>query len=169
MPNESLSATIRDALQSHAHAVTRQRAALARLLSLTDNEMLAVEHLMRANGLTPGQLSARLQLSTGGTTALVQRLQRAGHLVRDKHPRDRRSVILRLTPTIQRRTSALLSFSAGELDGLIAGLPDDERRVVERFLSDVADCAARQADRLVGEADAGAEAVLAVPAPALWS
>ena len=81
-------ALIRAALLRKALADAAQRAALARRLGLTENEVLAVQHLARAGELTPGQLSARLQLSSGGTAGLIQRMQRAGHVTRDVHPRD---------------------------------------------------------------------------------
>jgi len=91
---------IRAALYRKALADARQRAALARRLGLADSEVLAVQYLARAGELTPGQLSALLQLSSGGTTGLIQRLQRAGHVSRHANPRDKRSAVVRLTPAI---------------------------------------------------------------------
>src|SRR3954451_24494009 len=78
---------IRAALHRKALADARQRAALARRLGLTDSEVLAVQHLARAGELTPGQLGGLLQLSSAGTTGLVRRLERAGHVTRHAHPR----------------------------------------------------------------------------------
>ena len=64
---------LRAALHRKALADARQRAVLARRLGLTDSEVLAVQHLARAGELTPGQLGALLQLSSGGTTGLIHR------------------------------------------------------------------------------------------------
>jgi DNA-binding MarR family transcriptional regulator len=166
--NETTSLSIRTALQRHADAMARRRAAAGRLLSLTDSEILAVEHLARAGALTPAQLTARLQLTSGGTTALIRRLEHAGHVVRDPHPSDRRSVVLRLTPVIERRVSALLSPGL-DLDRVVAELDDDERRAVTRVLDEVAELAEQHAERLAGEAAASAAAALEVPVPARWS
>jgi len=58
-------ALIRAALLRKALADAAQRAALARRLGVTDNEVLAVQHLARGGESTPGQLSMRLQLSSG--------------------------------------------------------------------------------------------------------
>jgi DNA-binding MarR family transcriptional regulator len=96
---------IRAALHRKVLADARQRAALARHLGLTESEVLAIQHLARAGKLTPGQLGWLLQLSSGGTTGLVHRLERGDHLIRDEHPRDRRSTVLRLTPAIAAWTS----------------------------------------------------------------
>lgn len=47
---------------------------------------------------TPKQVAEFLELSTGATTSLVDRMVDAGTLVREAHPTDRRSVILQVTP-----------------------------------------------------------------------
>jgi DNA-binding MarR family transcriptional regulator len=160
---------IRAALHRKALADARQRAALARRLGLTDSEVLAVQHLARAGELTPGQLGALLQLSSGGTTGLLHRLQRAGHVSRHAHPRDRRSAVLRLTPAIAAWATEAWAPFVGEIDGLASDLSDGEQEVVRRFLEGAADAAERHADRLVRDADTSAHDALAVPLPALWA
>jgi DNA-binding MarR family transcriptional regulator len=160
---------IRAALHRKALADARQRAALARRLGLTESEVLAVQHLARAGELTPGRLGALLQLSSGGTTALIHRLQRAGHVSRHAHPHDRRSAVVRLTPAIAAwATDAWAPFVA-EIDALVGAMAEDEREVARRFLEGAAEAAERHADRLVRDADASAHDSLAVPLPALWA
>jgi DNA-binding MarR family transcriptional regulator len=160
---------IRAALHRKALADARQRAALARRLGLTDSEVLAVQHLARAGELTPGQLGSLLQLSSGGTTGLIQRLQRAGHVSRHAHPHDRRSAVVRLTPGIAAWAAEAWAPFVAELDALASGLSEGEREVVQRFLEATADAAERHADRLASDADASAQDALAVPLPALWA
>ena len=48
--------------------------------------------------LSPGALAASMMLSTGGTTARLDRLERAGLAERRPAPGDRRGVLVRLTP-----------------------------------------------------------------------
>jgi DNA-binding MarR family transcriptional regulator len=160
---------IRAALHRKALADARQRAALARRLGLTESEVLAVQHLARAGELTPGQIGALLQLSSGGTTGLLHRLQRAGHVSRHAHPRDRRSAVVRLTPAIAAWATEAWAPFVAEIDALASGLSDGEREVVRRFLDGAAEAAERHADRLVRDADASAHDALAVPLPALWA
>jgi DNA-binding MarR family transcriptional regulator len=160
---------IRAALHRKALADARQRAALARRLGLTESEVLAVQHLARAGELTPGQLGGLLQLSSGGTTGLVQRLERAGHVTRHPHPHDRRSAVVRLTPAIAAWASEAWAPFVAELDGLVEGMAPDEREIVRRFLQAAAQAAERHADRLVRDADASAHDALAVALPALWA
>jgi DNA-binding MarR family transcriptional regulator len=160
---------IRAALHHKALADARQRAALARRLGLTDSEVLAVQHLARAGELTPGQLGGLLQLSSGGTTALIHRLQRAGHVSRHAHPHDRRSAVVRLTPAIAAWATGAWAPFVADLDGLVEPMSADEREVVRHFLEGAAEAAERHADRLVRDADASAHDSLAVPLPALWA
>jgi DNA-binding MarR family transcriptional regulator len=160
---------IRAALHRKALADARQRAALARRLGLTDSEVLAVQHLARAGELTPGQLGALLQLSSGGTTALIQRLERSGHVSRHANPHDKRSAVVRLTPAIAARAADAWAPFVAEIDALAARLSETEREVVRRFVEGTADAAERHADRLARDADASAHNALAVPLPALWA
>jgi DNA-binding MarR family transcriptional regulator len=160
---------IRAALHRKALADARQRAALARRLGLTDSEVLAVQYLARAGELTPGQLGALLQLSSGGTTGLIQRLQRAGHVSRHANPRDRRSAVVRLTPAIAGWAGEAWAPFVAEIDALASELSAGGREVVLRFLEGTADAAERHADRLARDADSSAQDALAVPLPALWA
>jgi DNA-binding MarR family transcriptional regulator len=161
--------SIRAALNRKALADARQRTALARQLGFTENEVLAVQHLARTGELTPGQLGAQLQLSSGGTTALLHRLQRAGHITRDSHPRDGRSAVVRLTPSMQESATEAWSPLVADLDALAVELSEAEREAVTRFLERAGDAAERHADRLARDADTKAHDALAVPLPALWA
>jgi DNA-binding MarR family transcriptional regulator len=166
-PDPALS--IRAALNRKALADARHRAALARRLGLTDNEVLAVQHLARGGDLTPGDLATQLHLSSGGTTAVVHRLKRAGHITREAHPIDGRSTLLRLTPTMEESATEARAPLVAELDTLAQDLPPGKREAVTRFLARVADAAEQHADRLSRDAAAHKQSALAVPLPPLWA
>jgi DNA-binding MarR family transcriptional regulator len=160
---------IRAALLRKALADSAQRGALARRLGVTETHVLAIQHMASTGELTPGQLSARLQLSSGGTTGLIHRMQRAGHSKRISHPRDGRTAVLCLTPEIQADIAAAWAPLVDELDSLVQHLPESEADVIHRFLRDVAHAAERHATRLAADADAAARDALAVPVPSLWA
>jgi DNA-binding MarR family transcriptional regulator len=169
-PEISEAATlIRSALHRKALADARQRAALARRLGLTDSEVLAVQHLARAGELTPGQLGTLLQLSSGGTTGLIQRLERSGHVSRRDHPHDRRSAIVRLTPATARWATDVWAPFVADIDDIAAALSDADRETARQMLERIADAAERHAERLATDADASAHDALSVPLPALWA
>lgn len=86
-----------DAQLAHARAHQRFRRAVARRLDMTETDVDALLWVLRAGHTTPGQFTAELGLTTGGTTALVQRLEERGFLRRTPHPTDRRSWVLAAT------------------------------------------------------------------------
>lgn len=78
-----------------AHRRIRHR--LAHDLGFSTSELTAIFLIGSTEECTPKALSAELDLSTGAITALVDRLDRAGHVERIAHPTDRRSQLLTLT------------------------------------------------------------------------
>src|ERR671915_1024765 len=82
-------------LQIEVGEVLAFAAAMARRTGLGLSEMSALEHLQHAHGgLTPTELGRRLSLSSGAITALVDRLERTGHVERRPNPADRRSSVV---------------------------------------------------------------------------
>lgn len=53
--------------------------------------------LSRMPDATPKEVATQLEQTSGSVTALLDRLERSGHLRRHAHPTDRRSLLLRLT------------------------------------------------------------------------
>jgi DNA-binding MarR family transcriptional regulator len=157
---------IRAALERYARAATRHRAALASLLGLVETDVLALEHLKRDGELTPGELADRMQLSTGGTTAVIERLRRDGHVTRHPHPSDGRRSLLRPTTT---NGGIVTALAADDIAGVVNALTPGERECVERFLNEVADVAEREADRRTEEARAQAATRLDLPDPVAWA
>ena len=152
----------------HALADARLRRVLARRLALTDSEVLAVQYLARVRALTPGQLAALLQLSSGGTTGLIQRLHGAGHISRQVHPSDRRSVLLRLTPATLNLAADSWAPLVAEIEAAALALLEEQQLAVNQFLQRTADVAERDAERLSRDADASTQDALAVAPSALW-
>jgi DNA-binding MarR family transcriptional regulator len=143
----------------------RQRTARAALLGLTATDLLALHHIGRRQDLTPGELARLLALSSGGTTAVVDRLCRAGLVTRTTGSGGRRRVLLALTADAAGPTAAQ---SVADFDELAAELSQAERVVVERFLARLADRAERQADQLLEQARQAAAAARGAPSPVLW-
>ncbi|MDW5593368.1 MarR family transcriptional regulator [Conexibacter stalactiti] len=125
---------LRDLLTRQALAIERYRAAVARQLGLSDTEMGAVVYLAQQRELTPGELRERLALSSGGTTALIQRLERAGHVARRPNPSDGRSAVISLSEEMRALlvTHAAPLFEA--LDAVAATLSHDDHATVGAWL-----------------------------------
>lgn len=87
--------------------------------------------------LSPGALADSMMLSSGGTTARLDRLEKAGLVARVPSPSDRRSVLVRLTD----RGRAIIDDAVG------AGLAEQQR-----LLSHMAPDRVRQLESLLREA-----------------
>ena len=118
--------------------------------------------------MTPGELGRRLQLTSGGMTALLHRLHKAGHIARRPHPTDRRSVVVSANPQILERITELVAPLAADVDRLAAELSPGEHEVVHGFLERLATVSERRADELVTDVEA-AEALPAEDAMHLWA
>ena len=123
------------------------RAAFARAHGLHDTDVRALIHLLDADRAgapaTPGWLGAQLGLTSPSTTALIDRLESAGHVVRQRSSADRRKVEIRVSdqavalgweffgPLLTGMLGAMRSFGAAEL------------HTVDRFLREVAAVSSR--------------------------
>ncbi|TCB98036.1 MarR family transcriptional regulator [Micromonospora zingiberis] len=101
---------------------------LQALIAVMDAELLG-------EPITPGRLAEHLDLSSGSVTALIDRLERAGHIRRDRDTTDRRKILLHYAE--QGATVAMDFFRPlGErTDRVMADFPDEELEVVYRFLT----------------------------------
>ncbi|MFC8225739.1 MarR family winged helix-turn-helix transcriptional regulator [Streptomyces sp. NPDC057287] len=97
-------------------------------------EIAAAEE--RGTPLSPARLSERISLSTGATTALLNRLEAAGHITRAREHSDRRIVTLRSGGHIQERADEFFGPLARRLDTAMAHYPP---RFLEQFEAFVAD------------------------------
>lgn len=113
---------------------------LAHRLSLRPLDHAALDHVMGSPvPLGPAELSARLGISTGSGTELVDRLERTGHLERRRDPDDRRRVSLHASPAAVGAVLRELDPLFRSLDALHDEMSSEEQAVVLRYLHAVAD------------------------------
>lgn len=106
-------------------------------LGLNVTDMAALEQLLNEGPLTPSQLAERLKVSTAAATQVVDRLERAGHVSRQRTDGDRRKICVVPTDASMERAFEQLAPMINAIDGTIARLSQTERQVVETFLDQV--------------------------------
>lgn len=107
-------------------------------LGLSATDFLAVKHVMTSGSpLGPARLGRLLGISSGSATALVDRLERAGHLERRSHPTDRRRKVLAVSAGTRDRVSAELLPVASAISRFAGAFSEPELAVVRRFLDGV--------------------------------
>ncbi|MFF0202635.1 MarR family winged helix-turn-helix transcriptional regulator [Streptomyces sp. NPDC005017] len=94
--------------------------------------------------LTAGRLGAALGLNSAGTTALVDRLERAGLVRRVRGTRDRRQVVVQVEERAVELGWSFFGPLIGRAVELLRECDEGERAAIRRFLSGVRDAAAEQ-------------------------
>jgi DNA-binding MarR family transcriptional regulator len=126
----------------------RLRTALARRAGISLTDLDALEHLEAEGPLTQRDLGARLSLTSGAVTMLVDRMESAGLVRRRPHPGDRRYVLIELTPhAAERAPEGLAAFHAA-IRELSRAVPAAECEVITGYLTAAAAAAAAAADQL---------------------
>jgi DNA-binding MarR family transcriptional regulator len=89
----------------------------------------------RGEPLTAGGLGAAVGLSSASVTALVDRLERAGHVHRVRDAVDRRRVVLQMSEASMAAGAAFFGGLQRELVAAMDGFSDDDLDVVRRWLT----------------------------------
>jgi len=114
-------------------AMSRLMVALSRAIGISVPEMLALEYLDADGSIGPSELARRLHMTSGAMTALVDRLEENGRAVRERHPADRRRVLVTRTEKADEDLTAEIAPMARQILELAENLEDAERQVVGRF------------------------------------
>jgi DNA-binding MarR family transcriptional regulator len=97
----------------------------------------------RGEALTAGALGRAVDLSSASVTALVDRLERAGHVRRVRDPQDRRRVALEMSESAMAAGGRFFGGLQRDLVAAMEGYSDDELAVVRRFLTQMTDVIVR--------------------------
>jgi DNA-binding MarR family transcriptional regulator len=87
--------------------------------------------------MTAGGLGAAVELSSASVTALVDRLERVGHVERVRDEHDRRRVVLEMTPAAMAAGGEFFGGLQRDLAAAMASYSDEELAVVRRFLEEM--------------------------------
>ena len=93
--------------------------------------------------LTAGALGSAVELSSASVTALLDRLEKAGHVQRVRDEGDRRRVVLQMTESAMRAGGEFFGGLQRDLLAAMAGYTDEELAVVRRFLVRMTDVVVR--------------------------
>lgn len=110
--------------------------AVADRLGLNTTDHKCADLLSFTGPLTAGELAERTGLTTGAITGVVDRMEKAGYVRRERDPGDRRRVIIRLeTGRLNTEVAPLFSSLKQRMDELCAGYKDDELVVLLDFMT----------------------------------
>lgn len=113
-----------------------KQAAMAERLGLPLDDFRALEMVMESETLATGQLAQMLGISSGGATALINRLEARGFVTRDRHPLDRRVIVIRAVDAECAAVQKVMEAVSDEIATQSARYDTAELELIHRFLSD---------------------------------
>ncbi|WP_276352962.1 MarR family transcriptional regulator [Cohnella caldifontis] len=101
-------------------------------LNATDHKCL--DYLNRTGPVTAGQLAQLTGLTTGAVTSVIDRLEQAGYVVRDKDPNDRRRVVVKPVPESSAQISPLFQSVMQSTLRILSQYTDQELQLILGFI-----------------------------------
>lgn len=148
MEDRKIDHTVDAVLDAYRRFRAADTAMLMRIRSetgMSDNELAIIRFLLgertTAHDVKPSEISRHLGISSASTTALLDRLERAGMVERVSHPTDRRSILIAATPKAEEAVAATAEAFESRVLDLTTDLADGERRDVIAYLTALADAA----------------------------
>jgi len=139
------------------------RAAAARI-EMTDTDIQVIDILESTGEATAGQLANLMGLTTGTFTAILNRLEKAGLVRRERDPNDGRRVIVRLTTGSdgKQELSPLFASLGKAWEEMAAQYDDEQKAFLLEFLQRSNTLAKEEIARL-REASVGDEGIFSAP------
>jgi DNA-binding MarR family transcriptional regulator len=107
---------------------------MADTLKINPTDLQFINLLDIGGPMTPGRLAGLTGLTTGGVTVVLDRLEKAGVILRERNPKDRRSSLVSVLPKFLRSAEGAYAKMTEATDALLAQFSDRELAVIARFL-----------------------------------
>ncbi|QCR20567.1 MarR family transcriptional regulator [Agrococcus sp. SGAir0287] len=112
-------------------------------MQMNETDMVALRHLLRAQQrgevVRQRDLSHMLDISSASVTALVDRLERSGHVARQPHPTDRRATVVVATAESDREVRETMAELHRRMIAVVDGMSGEQLGAVAHFLSGMVD------------------------------
>lgn len=135
------SKAVLEALRVYRAAELAMRRRTRESMSMGENELLVLRYLLREPGrrVRPGELTRYLGLSTASTTAILDRLEKSGHITRTANPDDRRSIFIQATERAHAEVRQTLGNMHDRMLAAVIDMSAEESEVVVGFLHRMSD------------------------------
>jgi DNA-binding MarR family transcriptional regulator len=101
---------------------------------LSSHVIRAAIHIYGNGPQTIGQLAAGLGVSQGWASRVVDEMERAGYVARERDPGDRRVVRVSLVPAAVERVEKAYRWRGDAVEAALEGMSPEERAAVAAFL-----------------------------------
>jgi DNA-binding MarR family transcriptional regulator len=142
-----LAAVLREVRRMTAQSVLISQAVSGRF-GLSSSDLECLDLALLSGGATAGEFAKVTGLTTGAITGVIDRLERAGYVRREKDPADRRKVIVRARPAMTRRIAPLYDSLQREMTALWSQYDDQQLTLILDFLIKSCDLAVQEIAKL---------------------
>lgn len=122
--------------------------AVADRLGLNVLDLNCLGALVAGGPMPAGRLAEENGVTTGAITGVIDRLEAAGHVRRDRDPKDRRRVLVTPLPNLEAQIFPLFESLGDSLGDLCEQFGDEELQTILRFLSAAAPITHEEAMKL---------------------
>lgn len=122
--------------------------AAAQSLGLFPTDLKSADILNEAGPMTAGELGKKTGLSTGSVTALIDRLEKAGYVMRKKDPEDKRRVIIVPLTAGKANVKRLFSSLSRSTISLCRQYKEEELQLIFDFLGKATDMMEDELEKL---------------------
>jgi DNA-binding MarR family transcriptional regulator len=134
-PSKEMIERIFSAIRGVGDQAERTRDVVAEVLGLHKTDLAGVDFLYaKQRPCTAGELSKGTGLSSGATTTLIDRLERAGFATREDDPNDRRRQMVRLSNRASAHCEAIYDPIRKDLFKLWSSYSVYDLEIIEGFL-----------------------------------
>ncbi|MDY0911007.1 MarR family winged helix-turn-helix transcriptional regulator [Microbacterium sp. CFBP9034] len=103
-------------------------------MSMGEKDLLTLRYLLKAEKesrlVSSAELARYLGVSTASSTAIIDRLEKSGHVRRRPHPTDRRSIVVEPTVETDDEVRRTLGAMHGRMLDAVIDMSPDEIRIV---------------------------------------
>jgi len=142
-----LADVLREVRRMTAQSVLISEAVSARF-GLNSSDLECLDLALLSGGATAGEFAKATGLTTGAITGVIDRLERAGYVRRERDPVDRRKVVVRARPAMTRRIAPVYDSLQREMTALWSRFNDEQLALILDFLTRSCDLAVREIAKL---------------------
>jgi DNA-binding MarR family transcriptional regulator len=125
--------------------------AVAERLGLTSSDLECLDLLMLRGPVTAGELAQWTGLTTGAVTGIIDRLETAGFVQRERDLTDRRKVVVRPLAAVHEKIVPLYAPMQEAADAALSGYSNEELALMLDFFTRAHEAAVKATTILRGE------------------
>ena len=121
---------------------------IADKLKLNATDYKCYDLINQSGSVTAGQLSELTGLTTGSTTALIDRLEKHGYVKRDKDPNDRRHVIIKPIQQSKESNNSIFRSLSSSIADLCYHYNEQELNLILDFITNMDSIMLKETEKL---------------------